>query len=1090
MKKLCSCIFVLAGVFSSVSVAEEARLLRFPAIHGNQIVFTYAGGLYTVAAEGGVARKLTNDVGYEMFARFSPDGRQIAFTAQYDGNTEVYVMPAEGGVPKRVTWTATLSRDDVSDRMGPNNIVMTWTPEQRIVFRSRMRSFNDFNGQLYAVSPEGGMPEDLPLPRGGFCSFSADGSKMAYNRIFREFRTWKRYRGGMADDVWIYDFKTKKVTNITDNPAQDIIPMWKGDTIYFISDRDANKRMNLFAFNLKTKETKQLTHFTDFDIKFPSLGDNAIVFENGGFIYRYDLDKSRCEKVPVSIREDRVAGRGGILAVNDAVTSFEIAPDGKRALFGARGDVFTVPAKHGEVRNLTGTPGVHERNSTWSPDGKWVAYISDATGEGEIYITAGDGSGKPRQVTHGGDTYKYEIRWSPDSTKILWGDKRLRLRYVDVESGELTEVDTSERWEFHEYAWSPDSKWIVYTRAETDGMDRIHLYSLAEKKSWPLTDGWFKASNPAFSSDGRFVLFISNRDFNPIYSATEWNHAYRDMERIYLLTLAKDTRSPFAYESDEVAVRKSDESQEKKDNEEDKDKDKAADKTVKPIKVDIDGIQGRIAALPIAASDYGHVQAVGDMVYYLRSRSGDSARTLRCYDLKEKKETELAKASGYEISADGKKMLVAAQGKYAIIDLPKAAFEMKETLDLSGMEVSLDRRAEWTQIFNECWRQARDFLYVPNMHGVDWPAMRNRYAPLVDHVNHRADLTYVIGEMISELNVGHTYVGGGDLPKPRRIKMGLLGARLSKHNDSGYFRIDKILAGQNWDKSLRSPLTEIGVDANEGDYIIAVDGVSTADVANIYELLFNKAGRQVVLRLNAAPAEEGARDVIVVPTDDESGLYYYNWVQGNIAKVNKATDGKVGYIHVPDMGPEGLNEFVKHFYPQISKKALIIDVRGNGGGNVSPMIIERLRREIAMITFSRDTAPRPNPLEMIYGPMVCLADEFSASDGDLFTYRFKKHKLGKVVGKRTWGGVVGIRGTLPLLDGGYLMKPEFSRYDVDGKEYIIEGVGVEPDICVDNDPAKEYAGIDQQLDRAIKVILKELKTKEKTIPPLPPYPVR
>jgi tricorn protease len=560
------------------------------------------------------------------------------------------------------------------------------------------------------------------------------------------------------------------------------------------------------------------------------------------------------------------------------------------------------------------------------------------------------------------------------------------------------------------------------------------------------------------------------------------------MERVYLLTLAKETRSPFAYESDEVAVRESDEPVKKED--EDKDKDKEKRGSASPVKVDIDGIGGRIAVLPVAVASYSHVQAVGDSVYYLRKGSADEAMTLRLYDLKEKKETELCKAAGYEVSADGKKMLISEGGRYAIIDLPKARVEIKDTLDLSGMEVALDRRAEWTQIFNECWRQLRDFLYVPNMHGVDWDGMRKRYAPLVDHVNHRADLTYVIGEMISELNVGHTYVGGGDVPKPIRIGMGLLGAQVSKDADSGFFRIDKILAGQNWDKSLRSPLTEIGVNACQGDYILAVDGVSTAQVKNLYELLFNKAGKQVSLRLNAAPADEGAREVIVVPTDDESGLYYHNWVQRNIAKVSEATGGKVGYIHVPDMGPRGLNEFVKHFYPQIRKKALIIDVRGNGGGNVSPMIIERLRREIAMITFSRDTSPTTNPSEMIYGPMVCLADEFSASDGDLFTYRFKKYGLGKVVGKRTWGGVVGIRASLPLLDGGYLMKPEFSRYDVDGKDYIIEGYGVDPDIYVDNDPAKEYAGIDQQLNRAIKVIVNELKTKEKTLPPLPPYPVR
>ncbi len=435
-------------------------------------------------------------------------------------------------------------------------------------------------------------------------------------------------------------------------------------------------------------------------------------------------------------------------------------------------------------------------------------------------------------------------------------------------------------------------------------------------------------------------------------------------------------------------------------------------------------------------------------------------------------------------------MLVESSGKYAIIDRPKGKIEIKDTLDLSGMEAFLDRQAEWKQIFTECWRQMREFFYVPNMHGVDWAAMRDRYAPLVAYVNHRADLTYVLGEMIGELNAGHTYVGGGEYPKPRRIPMGLLGAELERDADSRCYRIARILRGQNWDKTQRSPLTEIGVDAREGDYILSVDGASTADVADIHELLVNKAGKQVTLELNSQPKTKGSRKVVVVPTDSEADLRYYGWVQGNIEKVAEATDGKVGYIHVPDMGQHGLNEFVEHFYPQIRKKALIIDVRGNGGGNVSPMLIERLRREIVMVEFARNAAPVPEPAAMIYGPMVCLCDEFSASDGDLFSYQFKKYALGKLIGKRTWGGVVGIRGSLPLLDGGYLNKPEFSRYDVEGQQWIIEGYGVEPDIVVDNDPAKEYAGIDQQLDKAIEVILEELKTQEKEIPPLPQYPVK
>jgi tricorn protease len=1077
----------------------EARLLRFPAIYDEQIVFTYAGDLYTVSAKGGTARKLTSGEGFEMFARFSPDGQSLAFTGQYDGNTEVYVMPASGGVPQRLTYTATLERDDVGDRMGPNNIVMAWTPDgQHIIFRSRMRSFNAFQGRLYSVSLSGGLPEELPLPRAGFCSYAPDGAKLAYNRVFREFRTWKRYRGGMADDIWVYDFAAKTTENITDNPALDIIPLWKDNRIFFLSDRDGYKRLNLFVYNTHTKETRRLTDFAEFDVKFPSLGRSAIVFENGGYIYRYDIERDECAKVPIFIEDDLQGGRGGLVSVADKVSNYEIAPDGKRALFGARGDVFTVPARHGATRNLTSTSGAHERDSQWSPDGKSIAYISDASGEDEIWVVPQDGSGPARQVTRGGDTYKYHLEWAPDSRKILWSDKALRLRFVNVETGRITEVDTCTRWEFSDYSWSPDSQWIVYARPEVDCMSKICLYSLEAGTSHELTDGWYDSSEPIFSCDGRYVFFVSDRDFNPLYGKTEWNHIYRDMSRIYLLTLAQATPSPLAPQSDEVGVKAPAEEKKEKESpeaaqagpEKAEAGKKPAPEQPEPVKVDLDGIKQRIAVLPIDVSSYHALGSAEHYVYYLRKGGKDDDTHLLMYDLEEQKETELGAVDGYEISADGKKMLVAAEDKYAIVDLPKSKIEMKDPLNLSDMEVYLDKKAEWRQIFRECWRQMRDFFNVPNMNGVDWPAMRERYEPLVAHVNHRADLTYVIGEMIGELNAGHTYVGGGDCPRPQRIALGLLGAELARDAQSGYYRIAKILRGENWEKDTRSPLTEIGVEAKEGDYILAVDGRSTADVNNLYELLVNKAGRQVTLKLNSRSELEGSRDTIVVPTDREENLYYHQWVQRNIEKVTAATDGKVGYLHVPDMGVAGLNEFVKHFYPQIRKKALIIDVRGNGGGNVSPMLIERLRREVVMIEFARNTAPTPDPDGMLYGPLVCLADEFSASDGDLFTYRFKKYKLGKVIGKRTWGGVIGIRGTLPLCDGSYLNKPEFSRYDIEGKKWIIEGEGVEPDIVVDNDPAQEYAGVDQQLDKAIEVILEELKTQEKVVPPLPPYPVK
>ena len=1080
------CLNLLAGPAPAPGGDGESRLLRFPAIHGDRIVFTYAGDLYTVPAAGGLARRLTSHSGFEMFARFSPDGQTIAFTGQYDGNTEVYVMPADGGVPKRLTFTATLDRDDVSDRMGPNNIVMAWKHDNRhIVFRSRMRASNDFIGQLYAVSLDGDIPDQVPVPRGGFCSFSPDDKKMAYNRIFREFRTWKRYRGGMADDIWIYDFASKKTENITDNPAVDIIPMWHENRIYFLSDRDEARRMNLYVYDLNSRETRQLTRFTDFDVKFPSLGDGAIVFENGGFIHCFDLKSEECRKVPVLILDDELGGRGGILNVSSGVTNYEISPDGKRALFGARGDVFTVPAKYGRIRNLTATPGIHERNSKWSPDGRWIAYISDASGEDEIYTAPQDGSGPARQITANSDTYKYQIYWSPDGKKILWADKKLRLRYVDVDTRQVREVAQAGLFEFSQYVWSPDSRWIAYMKPEPEVMNRIYLYSLEKNASFAVTDGWYASSEPSFGTDGKYLFFVSNRDFDPIFSWTEYDHAYRDMSRIYLVTLAKATESPFRPKSDEVEIKKEEPKAGKK-----------SEKTEPPkkgkesggVKVDTEGIGERIIALPIASSSYSALGSVGDSLYYLRRGSQDKKTQLQMYDLAGQKESSLGEINGYEISADRKKMLVSRDGSYAIIDLPKGKIEISETLDLGGMDVKLDKKSEWRQIFNECWRQMRDFFYAPNMHGVDWPRVRRTYEALVPFVNHRADLTYILGEMIGELNAGHTYVGGGEMPKPTRIQTGLLGAQLERDPLSKSYRIQKIMRGQNWDKTIRSPLTEVGVRASVGDYILAVDGQPTARMINIYEAMLNTVGRQVKLKINSSPVEAGSWETVVLPIAAEGNLYYFNWVEENIGKVNQATGGKVGYVHIPDMGEPGLNEFVKHFYPQLRKKALIIDVRGNGGGSVSPMVIDRLRREIAMISVARNTVSSPDPNEAVLGPMVCLLNEFSASDGDIFPYRFRKANLGKLIGKRSWGGVVGIRGTLPLLDGGFLLKPEFATYGAEGQGWIIEGHGVDPDIVVDNDPAREFAGIDDQLNKAIEVILEELKTKEKNFPPIPAFP--
>ncbi len=1074
---------ILLFIIQVVS-AQESRLMRFPTIYNDAVVFSYAGDLYTVSANGGTARKLTNHIGYECFARFSPDGKNIAFTGQYDGNSEIYLIPAQGGEPKRLTYTATLGRDDISDRMGPNNLCMAWKDNENIVYRSRWHEFNDFKGQLYSCNINGGLSEQLPLDHGGFCSFSPDKSKMAYNYTFREFRTWKRYRGGQADDIRIFDFKTKESTKITENDAQDIIPMWVGNKIYYLSDRDA--RMNIFSYDLNTKETRKITNFKDFDCKFPSSNGSWIVFENGGYLYKLNTTTDKFEKINISIQEDFASGRNKYVSAKENIESWDIGSDGNRAVFVARGDVFTVPAKNGAIRNLTKSSGSHEREASWSPNGKYIAYISDATGEDELYMMLADGSAAAIQLTKNGDNYKYGIKWSPDSKKILYSNRKQNFYYVDVNTKESTLIQYSEVFEITDYNWSPDSKFVCYTNPVLKNNSIINIYSLADKKNYAVTETWFQSYGPVFSSDGKYIYFVSERSFNPSYNNLEWNHAYFDLSKIYCVPLRKDVKNPFEPKSDEVVVKDSTDKKDVKKDDKKEDKKSVATDSSKPG-IDFDGIINRVVEIPGTPGNYNGIQSVGDKIYYFKSSQREKFRFLM-YDLNTQKETELGTdIHGTSFTPDGKKLMVLSNNNYYIIDAPSAKINLENPLNLSDLKMWVDRTAEWKQIYNECWRQMRDFFYDPNMHGVDWEGLRKNYAQLLPYVNHRTDLTYIIGELIGELNIGHAYVGGGDYPKADRIPTGLLGAQIAR-DPSGYFKITKILKGENWDKKVRSPLTEIGVNVKEGDFILAVDGNTTKNVSDFYQLMIGTADKQVRLKVNSSASETGARDVTVIPIADEHQLYYYTWVQKNLEKVTKATDGRVGYLHIPNMGSEGLNEFVKYYYAELNKEALIVDDRGNGGGNVSPHIIERLRREPVQITISRNGKPTFEPIEQIIGPKVAMIDEYSASDGDIFAYRFRKHKLGTIIGKRSWGGVVGIRGSLPIVDGGYLNRPEFARYDVNGKQWEIEGHGVDPDIVIDNDPYKTFMGEDQQLDKAIEVIKDQMKGKSYKEPAPPAYP--
>ena len=1057
MNKTLLCTLLLAAGFAVSARADEGRLLRFPTTNGTDVVFSYAGDLYKAPLSGGRAVRLTSHIGYEMFARFSPDGRTIAFTGQYDGNTEVYSMPAIGGEPVRLTYTSTNSRDDLGDRMGPNNIVMGWTPDgKEIVYRNRIG--DGFEGKLWKIPAAGGMSEALPLPEGGFCSYSPDGKKLAYNRVFREFRTWKYYRGGQADEIWIYDGKSVKA--VTDNEAQDIIPMWVGDEIFFISDRD--HWMNIFVYDTKTGQTSKVTDFKEYDVKFPSTNGKWIVFENGGYIYSLNPADRSYRKIDIEIDAEGVYARPEKMHVDRNLSNISISEKGDRMAVTARGEVFNVPVKAGVTRNITRTPGANERGAEFSPDGKYIAYISDRTGETEIYLQDVDKT-EPVQLTKGADTYIRSLVWAPDSKSLIYGDRKNRLVQVSVPDGAKKVLMTNPESEFRGVNFSADGQWITYPKPAANEMGVVYVYNLSSGKEIPITEKWYDSGSPLFSQDGKYLFFTSARDLNPTYSSVEWNYAYTNMGAMYVAMLSKDTPSPFLPKDGESPAP---EAREQK-------KDDKADTPA--VQVDADGIYERILRVPGAAPGSRPIYSDGKTLLY-GGRGGTQSLDLATGESKQVADGNLAIV--------GKKALIINRGKYYVTDIPRGRVNLEgDGVKLTDMVADIDYEQEWAQIFDEAWRAYRDGFYLENMHGIDWDAVRKKYEVLVPYAKTRLDLNYIIGEMISELTCGHAYVTPGNYPKPERMQMGLLGATVTK--DKNGYKVSHIYKGAPYSESLRSPLTEPGIGVSEGDYILAIDGQDLKDVANIYSLLVGKAGVLTELTVSSKANGSDARKVVIKPIADEYPLVHYEWVLHNIEYVDKASGGKIGYIYIPDMSADGLNEFARYYYPQLDKEALIIDDRANGGGNVSPMIIERLLREPYRMTMYRNsTRTGTIPEGTFVGPKVCLINKFSASDGDLFPWSFKATGLGELIGTRTWGGIIGISGSLPYMDGTDIRVPFFTNYDVKTGEWIIENHGVDPDIYVENDPIKEQAGIDEQLDKAIEVLMGKLKDRK----PLPPVP--
>ena len=1080
-------LFALLATPSAVST-EEARLLRFADIHQDKIAFVYAGDIWTVPASGGQAQHLTSHEGLELFPKFSPDGRSIAFSAEYGGNRQVYVIPAGGGTPRQLTFYNDVG--GMPPRGGFDYQVLDWTPDgQHVLFRANRLPWGIRMGRPYLVPARGGTERPLPVPESGGGMLSPDGKKLVYTPISREFRTWKRYRGGRAQDVWIFDLEKIAAEPITDSEATDNQPVWVGDTIYFTSDREG--RLNLYAYDLGSRETRKVTDHQDYDVLWPSAGPRQVVYECGGYLYRFDPATGRSERVPVDLGGDFLLTVPGFKDVRPQIHAAGISPSGKRAVFGARGDVFTVPAEKGETRNLTGTQGIREMSPTWSPDGRWIAYLSDRTGEYEIYLRSHDGSGEERRVTTDGDIWRFPPVWSPDSAKLAFGDKRQRLRYVEVETGRVVDVDRSDSNDITTYRWSPDSRWLAYTRLGPALFSSIYVYSLDESAIHQLSGDFTNDYQPVFDPGGRYLYFLSDRDYNLEFSGYEFNYFYTDPTRVYAATLKRDGPALLVPKSDEEEPKEANSenegsgNQKKKKGESSETGESEEADEVKPIEIDVEGFADRVVALPGPPADHRGLSATEDAVLYLVGSGPETELKMFSVEDEETK-TVLKGINQYQVSHDGKKLLYRKGDKYGIADVKPEQKTEEGQLGLDGLQMKIDPRVEWQQIFVDGWRIVRDWFYDPGLHGLDWQAMRELYEPLVPHVAHRADLDYIFGELGGELSAGHFYVNWGDMPQPKRIDNGLLGAELEPH-ESGYFRIVRIFPGENWHPDFRSPLTEAGVDVREGDFILAVDGRSTKGVDNFYRLLEDAAGKQITLQVNDRPSVEGAREETVRPVARETNLRYLDWVQSRREMVDRLSDGRIGYIHLPNTAAAGNRELRKGFYAQAHRDALIIDVRYNGGGFIPDRMIELVGRTQLSFWARRGIEPMRTPGYAHTGPKVCLINAYSASGGDAFPYYFRKLGLGQLIGTRTWGGLIGISGNPGFVDGGSIFAPTFRFIDTAGA-WAVENVGVPPDIEVVDRPDRVARGEDPTLEKAVRVLLDELERnppKRIEVPPAP-----
>jgi len=1063
------CMLALATQALALDPKDTRMLSSQPAISANNIAFVYAEDLWVAGPDGSQPRRLTVDEGVESNPKFSPDGKFIAFSAQYDGNTDVYIVPVEGGIPKRLTWHPAA------------DIVRGFTPDgKNILFASQRAVFTRRYMQFFTVPVTGGNETQLELPNANDGTYSPDGKYIAYTPLGDASTQWKHYRGGMISRILIFSFADKSTIQIPqpEGGCNDMQPLWQGGTIYFRSDR--NGEYNLFAYDIAGKQVKQLTQYTDFPVMGAGAAAGRIVFDQAGHLHLFNIATAADTRLTVGIAADLLELRPRFVKGAQYIRNADISPSGARAVFDFRGDIITAPAEKGDYTNITQTTGVHEKSPAWSPDGRSIAYFSDASGEYELHVRSQDGKGTVRTFKLNGAGFYAFPKWSPDSKKICYADNSRSVYILDVASGVITKVDSDELYTPDTFRsifgdWSYDSKWIVYTRVTSTQFKRVYLYSLDRQRSYPVTDGLSDASEPVFDRSGKYLYFFASTDAGPVINWFDQSSIdMRKNNSIYLVTLQNRTISPFVRENDEEVKPKEDTS-----------------KKPASLAIDLEGMENRIIDLPVKSGNYSQLGFAGDdlLLYVDNGTARDGSGKLHKYSMKKRADEELMDLNGYQLSANGKKMLYLTAGdNWFISDAGEKPAPGKGRLDVGAIQVKIDPPAEWVDIFDEAWRVNRDYFYDPGMHGANWPAIKKKYAVFLPDLSCRRDLNVVFQMMFSELVIGHHFItdGGERYFTPKTVSGGLLGADYSVENNR--FRIKKIYGGLNWNPSLKSPLTEPGVNAKVGDYLLAVNGSNITADANLYQYFENTAGKLTELTIGPNANGEGSRVVKVVPIANETDLRNRDWVEGNLRKVTEATNGQVAYVYVPNTAGEGHDYFKRYFFPQANRKAVIIDERFNGGGLLADYYINLLQNPYQANWHMRYGKDLKSPTASIQGPKVMITDETAGSGGDMLPWMFRKFKVGTLVGRRTWGGLVGILGFPEFIDGGTVTAPNVGIWTKDG--FIVENVGVAPDIEVEQTPADVIKGRDPQLEKAIEIALKELQQNPQPDPVRPPLPVK